>query len=56
MTVSPLWTTPETLAWDAMKQMEEDPKKLITTLPVIKEKKVVGLVRMHDIVQAGLSE
>jgi len=56
MTVSPLCTTPETLAWDAMKQMEKDPKKLITSLPVIKDNKVVGLVRMHDIVQAGLSE
>ena len=56
MTATPLWTTPDTLAWNAMKQMEKDPKKLITTLPVIKEKKVVGLVRMHDIVQAGLSE
>jgi arabinose-5-phosphate isomerase len=47
-------TTKKTLCWQAMKQMEEDPKKLITVLPVVEGKKVVGIVRLHDILQAGL--
>jgi arabinose-5-phosphate isomerase len=55
MTPSPKSTTKKTLAWQAMKQMEEDPKKLITILPVVEEKKVVGVIRLHDILQAGLS-
>ena len=56
MTLSPKHTTPTTLAWDAMKIMEADKGKLVTVLPVVEEHKVIGLIRMHDIVQAGLSE
>ena len=55
MTKAPQATTKKTLAWQAMKQMEENPKKLITVLPVVEGKKVVGIVRLHDILQAGLS-
>jgi arabinose-5-phosphate isomerase len=55
MTKHPKCTAKNTLAWQAMKQMEEDPKKLITVLPVVEEKKVVGILRLHEIIQAGLS-
>lgn len=43
------------LALDAMQQMEADPKNAITCLPVLDEtKKVLGLIRLHDIVQSGI--
>lgn len=46
---------PDILAWDAMKIMEEDQKRPITVLPVLTEDKtIVGLIKMHDIVQSGL--
>jgi arabinose-5-phosphate isomerase len=36
--------------------MEADQKNAITCLPVIDEqKRVLGLIRLHDIVQSGLS-
>lgn len=45
----------EQLAWTALKNMEADPVKPITVLPVVDEKKqVIGLLKMHDIIQAGL--
>lgn len=43
------------LAWDAVKQLQRDPKKWVMMAPVIEEKRVVGLLRMHDVVQAGLT-
>lgn len=54
MTLSPKTTLPERLAFDAMRFMEEDASRLITVLPVLQEGRVVGLLRMHDILQAGL--
>lgn len=46
---------PENLAWDAMKMMEGDQKFPIMVLPVVKEcGTVVGLIKMHDILQSGL--
>lgn len=55
MTVSAYWTDKETLAWDAMKVMQKDPKRWIMVLPVLEGRKVVGIIRMHDIIQSGLS-
>ncbi|MFS8563614.1 MAG: KpsF/GutQ family sugar-phosphate isomerase [Rhabdochlamydiaceae bacterium] len=43
------------LAWDALKVMQKDPKKWIMVTPVLDNNKVVGLLRMHDIIHAGLS-
>lgn len=43
------------LAWEAMKLMQKDPKKFVMTLPVVDQGKVVGILRMHDLVQAGIS-
>jgi arabinose-5-phosphate isomerase len=45
-------TTKNILAVDALKLMED--KKSITTLPVIENEKLVGLLRMHDIIKSGL--
>ncbi|HEX2582532.1 MAG TPA: KpsF/GutQ family sugar-phosphate isomerase [Chlamydiales bacterium] len=54
MTFSPKSISSEKLAIDAVQVMEEDPNRLITVLPVLEGAKVVGLIRMHDIIQAGL--
>lgn len=47
--------SPSNLAVDAAKIMEEDPSRLITVLPVLESSKVIGLIRMHDILQKELS-
>ena len=49
------WIEKNALAWDAMKKMEKN-KKLVMVLPVLEDNKVVGIIRMHDIIQAGLKE
>lgn len=57
MTRSPQWVSADILAYEAMKEMEKDGKKLITILPVLDEAaKVIGVIRMHDILQAGLKD
>ncbi|HXF28831.1 MAG TPA: CBS domain-containing protein, partial [Chlamydiales bacterium] len=55
MTPSARFIDPKMLAFDAMKQMEADQKRPITVLPVVDGGKVVGILRMHDIVQSGIS-
>jgi arabinose-5-phosphate isomerase len=42
------------LVWDAMKEMQKNPSKWVHVTPVIEEEKVVGILRMHDIVQSGI--
>ncbi len=54
MSGKPRATTPDTLAWEAMRGMESDHKRPIMVLPVIEATKVVGLLKMHDLIQAGL--
>jgi arabinose-5-phosphate isomerase len=54
MTSSFLSISPASLAWNALKKMEENPKKLISVLPVLDDNKVVGVLRMHDILQVGI--
>ena len=55
MTPSAVWIPPNILAWEAVKIMQKDPKRWIMVVPVLDEGKVVGVVRMHDVVQAGLT-
>lgn len=54
MTRSAKFTEPGILAWEAMKLMEADQKNAITCLPVLEGQKVLGLIKLHDIVQSGL--
>jgi len=54
MTRAPKSISAANLAIDAIRAMEEEPRRLITVLPVLEGTKVVGLIRMHDIIQAGL--
>ena len=54
MTRKPVVVTPEQLAFDALRLMEDRPRQ-IAVLPVIdQEGKCVGLIRVHDIVRSGL--
>jgi arabinose-5-phosphate isomerase len=54
MTRKPIVTTPELLAYDALRLMEDRPSQ-ISVLPVVDEAgKCVGLIRVHDIVRSGL--
>lgn len=55
MTASPLTIPSHQLVVEAMRQMEADSSRLVTVLPVLEQNRVVGLLRMHDIVQAGLA-
>jgi arabinose-5-phosphate isomerase len=47
----PRTISPHHLALEAIQKMEENPASPITVLPVVEEGRVVGLVRMHDILQ-----
>ena len=42
-----------TLVSAAAKKMQADPKRNVMVLPIVEKEHVVGLVRMHDIVQLG---
>lgn len=54
MTRKPIVVTPELLAFDALRLMEDRPSQ-ISVLPVIdRDEKCVGLIRVHDIVRSGL--
>ncbi|MCC7308617.1 MAG: KpsF/GutQ family sugar-phosphate isomerase [Acidobacteria bacterium] len=54
MTTGPVTTTKATLAFDAMRLMEDRPSQ-ISVLPVIDEAgQCLGLIRLHDIVRSGL--
>jgi arabinose-5-phosphate isomerase len=55
MTSIPKSISSHELALEAVKKMEEDPARLITVLPVLDQGRIVGLIRMHDILQKELS-
>ncbi len=55
MTANPRTIEGEVLAWDAMQAMESDQNRAITVMPVVdRDRKVKGLIKMHDILQSGL--
>jgi arabinose-5-phosphate isomerase len=54
MTRDPIVASPELLAYDALRLMEDRPSQ-ISVLPVVDAERIcVGLVRLHDIVRSGL--
>lgn len=55
MTRSATTTHPQEMAWEALKIMQKDPNRWIMMLPVLEKRRVVGLVRMHDIIHAGIA-
>lgn len=50
----PITIDEERPAVEALKIMQRDPKRFVMVLPVVKEGKLVGLLHIHDIIQAGL--
>ncbi len=55
MTEAPKTSNPNQFAIHALRQMEEEKNREITVLPVLEEGKIVGLLRLHDIIQQGLT-
>lgn len=53
-TREPIVTTSNTSAIDALMTMERNRRKPVTVLPVVDDGMVVGMLRMHDLVQWGL--
>lgn len=54
MTHAPKAIDSDSLAWEAMKLMESDQKHPVMVLPVVEREEVVGIIKMHDLIQAGL--
>ncbi len=55
MTSEPRSVASHDLAWDALRLMETDQKRPITVLPVLDhDSRVVGLIKMHDLIQSGV--
>jgi len=55
MTTTPMRIERGSLAWDALKLMQRDPKRLVMVLPVVEQDKVVGILHMHSVIQAGIT-
>jgi len=56
MTVDPITVAPDLLAVEALKHMEQNRRKPIAVLPVVDiNDRLHGLLRLHDLVQAGLA-
>jgi arabinose-5-phosphate isomerase len=56
MTRDPITVAGDTLAISALQQMERNRRKAIAVLPVTDhEERMLGLLRLHDLVQAGLT-
>jgi arabinose-5-phosphate isomerase len=53
---SPISIAPDLLAWEAKKYMQKDPKRWVYMFPVVDNQQVVGIIRLHDIIHAGLGE
>ncbi len=54
-TTNPISVTPDTLAAEALVMMERNPAQALSVLPVINGGELVGLLRLHDLVQAGFT-
>lgn len=56
MTPLPKSIDEDALAWDAVRLMESDQKHPVMVLPVLKREvgTVAGIVKMHDLIQAGI--
>lgn len=54
MTRTPIAISKNLLAWEAVKIMQKDPHRWVMVTPVVDQEKVIGVIRMHDIIQAGI--
>ena len=56
MTADPITVEADVLVVKALEQMEHNRRKPISVLPVVnQEQQLMGLLRLHDLVQAGLA-
>ena len=56
MTADPITVAADVLVVKALEQMEHNRRKPISVLPVVnQEHQLIGLLRLHDLVQAGLA-
>ncbi|MBF5059820.1 KpsF/GutQ family sugar-phosphate isomerase [Candidatus Neptunochlamydia vexilliferae] len=55
MTPSCLFTEKNQRAFDALRFMQGDEKKWVNVMPVVESGTLIGLIRMHDLVQAGIA-
>ena len=56
MTADPITVHGDVLVVKALEQMEHNRRKPISVLPVVDhEKQLMGLLRLHDLIQAGLA-
>ena len=56
MTADPITVKADVLVVKALEQMEHNRRKPISVLPVVnRESQLMGLLRLHDLVQAGLA-
>ncbi len=57
-TANPITVTPDVLAAEALALMEQNPRKPVSVLPVVHPEQphhLLGLLRLHDLVQAGFT-
>ena len=54
MTPSCIATEKGKRALEALRLMQRDEKKWVNVVPVLASEKIIGLIRMHDLVQAGI--
>lgn len=54
MTAKPLTFAPETLAFEALKAMEQ-PDRPFSVVPIVKDEEFLGVLRLHDLFKAGFS-
>ena len=55
MTRKFLFTEPKEQVSSILSLMQKNPKKWVTIMPVLDQKRLIGLIRMHDIVHAGIA-
>ena len=56
MTADPITVEGDVLVVNALERMERNRRKPISVLPVVSaDKRMLGLLRLHDLVQAGLA-
>ena len=56
MTPDPITVSSDLLAVEAIQRMEHNRRKPISVLPVVDDRNLLlGLLRLHDLVQAGLA-
>lgn len=54
MSSSPIYVDKNTLAYDAKKVMQKTENSWINVIPVVEDAQVVGLLRLHDLIKAGI--